>query len=100
MRLVIAVLFLLVLVIFVLSNTQLVTIGFWPSDARWDMPLSVAVLVTAAVALVVGAVIVWISELRQRRRARHAEAMVRRLEGQVQELQGRRHPSTAPPAAN
>jgi uncharacterized integral membrane protein len=100
MRLVIAVLFLLVLVIFVLSNTQPVTIGFWPSDARWDMPLSVAVLITAAVALVVGVVMMWISELRQRRRARHAEAMVRRLEEQVQELQDRLHPPTASPATN
>jgi uncharacterized integral membrane protein len=36
-----------VLVIFVLSNTQPVTIGFWPSDVRWDMPLSIAVLPAA-----------------------------------------------------
>jgi hypothetical protein len=64
------------------------------------MPLAVAVLITAAVALVVGAIMVWISELRQHRRARHAEAMVRRLEEQVQELRGRLHPPTAPTAAN
>lgn len=100
MRLLIAVLFLLVLMIFVLSNHEPVTIGLWPTDVRWDLPLSVALLITAVVALVVGAAMVWISEFRQRRRARHAEAAVRRLEEQVRELQGRLHPQTAPPTKN
>jgi len=98
MRLLIGVLFLLVLVSFVLSNREPVTVGFWPTDARWDMPLSVALLIAAGVALIVGAAMVWISEFRQRRRARHAEAAVRRLEEQVQELQARLHsPPAAPP---
>lgn len=100
MRLLIAVPFLIVLVIFVLSNRDPVTVGFWPTDARWDMPLSVALLIAAAVALIIGAFMVWISELRQRRRARHAEAAVRRLEEQVQELQARLHPPAAPPPKN
>jgi hypothetical protein len=34
----------------------------------------------------------WISEFRQRRRARRAEAALRRIEEQVQELQARLHP--------
>jgi uncharacterized integral membrane protein len=97
MRLLIAVPFLVVLVIFVLSNRDPVAIGFWPSDVRWDMPLSVALLVAAAVALAVGAAMVWISEFRLRRRARHAEATVRRLEAQVQELQAQLHPTPVPP---
>lgn len=100
MRILIAVPFLIVLVIFVLSNRDPVTVGFWPTDVRWDIPLSVALLIAAAVALVVGAAIVWISELRQRRRARHAEAAVRRLEEQVRELQARLHPPTASPPKN
>ena len=97
MRLLIAVPFLMVLVIFVLSNRETVTVGFWPTDARWDMPLSVALLIAAAIALVVGAFMVWISELRHRRRAHHAEVKVRQLEAQVRELQARLHPQTAPP---
>jgi uncharacterized integral membrane protein len=96
MRLLIATALLVVLVIFVLSNREPVTIGFWPTDLRWDMPLSVALLITAAVALVVGAVMVWISEFGLRRRARHAEAAVRRLEEQVQELQARLHEPAMP----
>jgi uncharacterized integral membrane protein len=100
MRLLIAVPFLLVLVSFMLSNREPVTIGFWPTDVRWDMPVSVALLIAAAVALLVGATLVWISELRQRRRARHAEAAVRRLEAQVRELQAGQHPPILPPARN
>jgi uncharacterized integral membrane protein len=97
MRPLIAVLFLLVLVIFVLSNRQPVTIGFWPTDMRWDTPVSVALLIVAAIALVTGAFMVWISELRQRRRARHAEAKVRELEAQARELRTQLHSPTAPP---
>jgi lipopolysaccharide assembly protein A len=97
MRLIIALPFLLVLVIFVLSNREPVTIGFWPMEARWDMPVSVVLLIAAAIALVVGAFMVWISELRQRRRAHHAEAEARRLKAQVVELQAQLHPPTAPP---
>jgi uncharacterized integral membrane protein len=100
MRLLIGVLFLLVLVSFVLSNREPVTVGFWPTDARWDMPLAVALLIAAAVALIVGAAMVWISEFRQRRRARHAEAAVRRLEEQIQELQARLHSPPPPPPKN
>jgi hypothetical protein len=67
---------------------------------QWGMPLSVALLIAAAVALVVGAAIVGLSELHQRRRARHAEAAVRRLEEQVQELQARLQPPAAAPPRN
>jgi hypothetical protein len=77
-----------------------VTVGFWPTDARWDIPLWFALLITAVVALIVGAVMMWISELRQRRRARHAEAAVRQLKEQVQELQDRLQPPPAPPPKN
>ena len=100
MRLLIAVPFLAILVIFVLSNRASVSIGFWPSDVRWDMPLSVALLIAAAIALLVGAALVWISELRQRRRAHHAEITVRRLEEKVQELKARRCPQTTPTPKN
>jgi lipopolysaccharide assembly protein A len=97
LRLLVAAIFLLVLVVFALSNRQPVAIGFWPTDLRWDVPLSIAVLVAAAVALLLGAAMVWISELGQRRRARRAEATVRLLEEQVQELKARLQPMPMPP---
>jgi uncharacterized integral membrane protein len=95
--LVLAAPFLLVLVIFALSNREPVAIGFWPMDLRWDVPLSLAVLIVAAAALILGAAMVWISELAQRRRARRAEAAVRLLEEQVQDLKARLHPPAMPP---
>jgi lipopolysaccharide assembly protein A len=89
--------FLLLLVIFVLSNRTPVAIGFWPTDLSWDVPLSIAVLVTAALAFLFGALLVWITELRQRRRARRAEAALRLLEEQVRELKARLSPPPIPP---
>jgi uncharacterized integral membrane protein len=68
LRLLIAVVFLLVLMIFDLSNREPVTIGFWPTEVRRDVPLSRALLIVVVVALVIGAAIVWISEVDQRRR--------------------------------
>jgi lipopolysaccharide assembly protein A len=86
MRLLIALPFLLLLVLFALSNTQAVHLGLWPTDYRLEVPLSAAVLVAMAIAFVLGALLMWISELGQRRRARRAEQTVRMLEEQVQEL--------------
>ncbi|MGI4975432.1 MAG: LapA family protein [Janthinobacterium lividum] len=80
---------LLVLVIFALSNTASATFGFWPTDLALEAPLSVAVLVIAAVFFVAGAVIAWSGTLGQVRRARRAEAEVRRLEAQVELLRPR-----------
>jgi putative membrane protein len=89
MRLVIALPFLLLLVLFALSNTQAVRIGLWPTEYGLEVPLSAAVLVGMAIAFLVGALMMWISELGQRRRARRAEQTVRMLEEQVQELKAR-----------
>lgn len=77
---------LLVLVIFALSNTASATFGFWPTDLALEAPLSVAVLVIAAVFFVAGALVAWAGTLGQVRRARRAEAEVRRLEAQVELL--------------
>jgi len=89
MRLVIALPLLLLLVLFALSNTTPVRLGIWPSDYSVQVPLSLAVLAGMAIAFLVGGLLVWISELGQRRRARHAEQTVRLLEAQVQDLKAR-----------
>jgi uncharacterized integral membrane protein len=89
MRLLIALPFLIVLVLFALSNTQAVRLTFWPTDFSAVAPLSVAVLGGMAIAFLLGGVFVWFSALAQRRRARRAEELVRRLEAQVQELKAR-----------
>ena len=89
MRLIIASPLLIILVVFALSNTVPVRLGFWPTGLALEVPLAVAVLIGMAIAFLLGALIVWVGELGQRRRARRAEHTARLLEEQVQELKAR-----------
>lgn len=89
LRLLIGGLVLLVMVLFLLSNTETVHIGLWPTDYSLQAPLSVAVLIALGVGLLCGGLIVWMAELGQRRRARRAENAVRLLEAQILELKAR-----------
>ena len=89
MRLLIALPLLLLLVLFALSNRQPVALHIWPTDYTATLPLSLAVLASMAIAFLAGGLLVWVSELVQRRRARRAEHTVRLLEAQVQELKAR-----------
>jgi uncharacterized integral membrane protein len=77
------------LVVFALSNTELVRLGLWPLDYSLEVHLSVAILGAMAIAFFLGALVVWISALSQRRRARRAENLVRLLEAQVEDLKTR-----------
>ena len=88
------------LVLFALSNTETVTLGFWPTDYGLEVHLSIAILVAMAIAFLIGALVVWVKELSQRRRARLAERKVRLLEAKIEELQARgAAPVSLPPAA-
>jgi putative membrane protein len=89
LRLLIAAPFLLLLVLFALSNTAAVRLTLWPTDLSLEWPLSAAILAAAALAFLLGGLLVWINELGQRRRARRAEHTVRLLEDQVRELRSR-----------
>jgi putative membrane protein len=87
------------LVLFALSNTEIVRLGLWPTDYGIDVPVSLAILVAMAIAFLLGALVVWMSELSQRRRARRAERTVRLLEAQIEALQSRvTSPISLPPA--
>jgi lipopolysaccharide assembly protein A len=88
------------LVVFALSNTEVVRLGLWPMDYGLEVHLSIAILVAMAIAFLLGALVVWFSALAQRRRARHAERLVRLLEAQVEDLKARVFtPISLPPAA-
>ena len=88
-RLIPALILILILAIFGLSNRQPVTLGFWPTDYTTQVPLAVAILVGMAVAFVLGAGIVWVDHLGLGRRARRAEANVRRLQAQLADAEAR-----------
>ena len=96
-RLIIALPFLIVLVLFALSNTTLVQLTLWPTGVLMMVPLSIAVLFGMAIAFLLGALFMWVSALGQRRRARRAEYMVRQLEEQVQTLHARATAPAVPP---
>jgi uncharacterized integral membrane protein len=89
MRLLIAAPFLIVLVLFALSNPEPVNLTLWPTDFALQMPLSLAILAAMAIAFLLGGMVVWFNELGQRRRARRAEERVRILEAETQELRAR-----------
>jgi lipopolysaccharide assembly protein A len=99
MRLLIALPLLLLMVLFALSNREPVPLTLWPADYTLVLPLSLAVIGGMAVAFLAGGLLVWMSALAQRRRARKAEQTVRLLEAQVQELKTRLpQPLMSPPA--
>jgi uncharacterized integral membrane protein len=93
----IVLLFLVLLTVFALSNAEPVQLGFWPTDYTVQVPVSVAVLAGAGIAFLLGGLIVWISELGQRRRARRAEDTVRALEARLEEMKARLARPIAPP---
>jgi uncharacterized integral membrane protein len=95
LRLIIGVPLLVLLVLFALSNPIPVRLTLWPTDFAVEVPLSLAILTLTGAAFVIGALLVWINELGQRRRARRAEHMVRLLEAQVEELKARLHAQPA-----
>jgi len=97
LRLIIGLLFLLVLTVFALSNVEPVVLGIWPTDYTVQAPLSVAVLVGAGIAFLLGGLLVWFNELGQRRRARRAEDTVRALEARLEEMKARLARPIAPP---
>jgi len=100
LRAIVAFPFLLILVIFALSNRAPVDLHFWPTDFELTVPLSVAILVGAGACFFLGALFTWFGALGQRYRAKRAERQVRTLESQVQALQARlQGPATRPAPA-
>jgi uncharacterized integral membrane protein len=97
MRALIAAPFLLLLVLFALSNPQPVRLGLWPTDFSISPPLSIAMLVAMGGAFLLGAMMLWIDALAARRRARRAEYAQRLLEQQVQGLKARLAGPPLPP---
>jgi uncharacterized integral membrane protein len=88
------------LVLFALSNTEVVRLGIWPTDYAIEAHLSIAFLSAMAVAFLLGALVVWPSAISQRMRARRAERTVRLLESQIEGLKARTAAQISlPPAA-
>ena len=82
LRAVVAAAAILLIVVFALSNRQLVSVSAWPTDLTWEVPLSIVVLAASAVFFVAGALLGSRGAAAARRRARQAEARLRVVEAQ------------------
>jgi uncharacterized integral membrane protein len=91
---------LIFLVLFGLSNREEVQLRLWPFDLAWAVPLSVAVLLIAAVFFLFGAFIAWAAALPHRRRAKALENAARVIEAELAELRAQeaRQVGPVPPA--
>ncbi|MXV43539.1 DUF1049 domain-containing protein [Saccharibacter sp. 17.LH.SD] len=88
LRLLIIVLVVLFLATVALSNTDPMTI--WLGPWQWEIkPDGIFIFAVPLAGLVIGFLLGWMGELRQRRRARRAENQVRSLEKQIVELHQR-----------
>jgi len=82
--------FLVLLVVFALSNPQPVPLGLWPTDYSLEVPVSIAILTASGVFFFLGALFVWFGSVAARTRHRRAEKRAAGLEAAL-----RAH--TAPP---
>ena len=80
---------LVLLVLFGLSNWQEVSLHLWPFDLAWVVPLSVAMLILAALAFLFGATVAWAGSLSWRRRAKRLEEAARVMDAVLAEHRAR-----------
>jgi uncharacterized integral membrane protein len=93
LRLILTLPFLILLVVFVVYNTTSSAMEL--PYLSWQSSPGVVALIAAVLFFLLGALVVWFSELRQRRRARRAEQQVRALETQIAELRTKLSQSVA-----
>jgi uncharacterized integral membrane protein len=91
---------LLLIVLFVVSNTAPVEVGLWPTGVSVRAPLALWILGAMAVAFFLGALATWLPALGARRRARRAEARIAALDQEILALKTRlaEGPTLLPPA--
>jgi lipopolysaccharide assembly protein A len=89
---------LLLVILFVLSNTENVRVGLWPTDLLVEAPLSLLMLMAMGFAFLVGALTTWIVGLGARMRARRAEQANAALRAELDSLRARLARAEAPPS--
>jgi len=70
-------------VLFAISNRQIVDIGFWPLDGTISVQLFVAVLAFGFVAFILGGIVSWLSSAPARRVSRHRKRRIDDLEKRI-----------------
>ena len=75
--------FLILLIVFALSNPQDTPLGLWPTDLTLEVPVSIAILASSGLFFFLGALFVWFGTVAARRRHRLAERRARALEAEL-----------------
>jgi uncharacterized integral membrane protein len=73
-----------VLIVFAVSNREIVSVGLWPLPAQVELPLYLLVLGTLLAGFVVGELVAWIGGRRWRREARRSRNRIAMLEREVE----------------
>lgn len=76
--------FAVVVVIFAVANRGAVTVDFWPFPLVLQVWLSILILVCVLTGILIGALLMWLSAGKLRRRAREARNRIAQLERDVQ----------------
>ena len=87
----------IVVVVFALANRTFVEIDLWPFNPV-SIPVFVLVLGSLLIGFLFGALIMWLSSGKQRRRARAQRGQIAKLERQTKELERAQPRAEAPPA--
>lgn len=74
-------------VLFAISNRQIVDIGLWPLDGFISVPLYVAVLVFGLVAFILGGIVSWLSSAPARRVSRRRQRRIDELEKRIAQME-------------
>lgn len=74
------------IVVFVLSNRQIVEIDVWPLELSLAGPLYLVMILALVLGFVIGVAAMWVSAGSSRKRARQAERQVRSLDAEVARL--------------
>jgi uncharacterized integral membrane protein len=73
----------LVLIIFAVSNREVVTVTFWPLPIQVGAPLWLVVLLAALVGFLFGEIVAWVNGRRWRRDARRKTRRIDALEREL-----------------
>ena len=95
-RALLAIPFLLVIVLFALSNQEPQRFVLWPTDLSVMLPLSLAVLGVALAFFVAGGLLAWGSVVRLRAHLRRTQRTVAALEAELAVARAQRDAASAP----
>ena len=85
-----------VVIVFAVANREFVPLDLWPFEFAVQVPIFALVLCSMFVGFLIGALAMWLSSGKQRRRARAARGRLAKLEREVQVQQGAGATGSAP----